>query len=79
MTKEVDPKSEMSSLVCEAAPQKAIFFEKLKGYPGWRGCGSLMGNRERLALVFAVQPAEVLPHYAKMLNGEPGTYQVHIR
>ncbi|MEE8449730.1 MAG: UbiD family decarboxylase [Thermodesulfobacteriota bacterium] len=68
--KEVDPKTEMGTLVWEAAPDKAIFFEQFKGHPGWRGCGAVMATRDRLSMVLGVPGDQILPHYSKLLSGD---------
>ncbi len=67
--KEVDPKTNMGSL-CAESP-KAIMFENVKGYPGWRVCDGLIKLREQQALLLGTPINKVSSRLAKDL-GRPG-------
>lgn len=69
--KEVDPLSQVNALVKQAGPEKAIFFHRLAGYPGWRGCGVLARTRQRLAWALGVPVDRLLEEYSSIVKQDP--------
>lgn len=51
LTKAVDPYTEMGALLYRAR-DKSLFFEEIKGFPGWRALGQAPANMQQVALAF---------------------------
>lgn len=58
------PRFEIAAALREArADAPALLFESVVGHPGWRVCGNLIANRERLARAFETTPAQLAEAY----------------
>lgn len=58
------PRFEIAAALREARPDApALLFEAVTGHPGWRVCGNLIANRERLARAFETTPAQLAEAY----------------
>ncbi len=64
LTKPVDPSTEMGALLY-GARDKALFFEQVKGFPGWRALGMAPGNLRQAALAFGVPLEEVIREFSE--------------
>lgn len=64
LTKPVDPSTEMGALLYQAR-DKGLFFENVKGFPGWRALGMAPGNLRQAALAFGVPLEKVIPEFSK--------------
>ena len=74
--KEVDPRKEISALSCQVPQEMTTFFEKLKGFPGWRACIGTLDTRAQVAQVLGIPLEKLLPAYAEITNREPIPYKV---
>ena len=75
LKKGVDPLTEMSALAWQALPHKAIFYEKITGFPNWQACCGIVESRQRVALVLGVAPEQVLPEYSRICAGDFLNYE----
>lgn len=58
------PRHEIAAALRESrADAPALLFESVTGHPGWRVCGNLIANRERLARAFETTPAQLAQTY----------------
>ncbi|MDP2728016.1 MAG: UbiD family decarboxylase, partial [Dehalococcoidia bacterium] len=65
--KPVRPQSEMGALMYQTR-DKALFFEDLKGYPGWRSLGQAPANPRQAAIAFETTLEKVVPTFAGKLH-----------
>ncbi|MCL5959225.1 MAG: UbiD family decarboxylase [Chloroflexi bacterium] len=65
--KPVDPHSEMGALMYQTR-DKALFFEELKGFPGWRALGQAPANPRQGAIAFDTTLDKVVPTLAGKLH-----------
>ncbi len=65
--KAVDPKTEMGALLYQST-DRALLFENLTGYPGWRSLGNAPGNLRHAALAFGTTLEQLIPTAAKKLG-----------
>lgn len=63
--KETDPKTQMGTLCSES--RKALLFENVKGYPGWRVCAGVIQLREQQALLLGAAEGNVVQELARRL------------
>jgi len=70
--KEVDVKNAMGSIISDSR-EKALMFENLQGYPGWRTLALAPANTRHLGIAFGIRPEEVVQTYAEKvgLGGTP--------
>lgn len=64
--KPVDPKTEMGALLYQSRDH-ALFFEDLKGHPGWRALGNAPGNLRQAALAYGTTLDRLVPTVAQKL------------
>lgn len=50
----VDPTYEVAGIQVALEEGPAIFFENVKGYPGWRSVGNIFARRDRIAKLFDI-------------------------
>ena len=62
LKKPVDPHTEMGALLYQAR-DKSLFFEEVKGFPGWRALGQAPANMNQVALAFNTKPEEVVKEF----------------
>ncbi|MFH1821421.1 MAG: UbiD family decarboxylase [Methanobacteriota archaeon] len=67
--KEADPKTQMGTLCSES--EKALLFENVKGYPGWKVCADIIQSREQHALLLGTPKDKVVPELAKRFAEGP--------
>ena len=65
--KPVHPQTEMGALLYQTR-DKALFFEELKGYPGWRALGQAPANPRQAAIAFDTTLDKVVPLVASRLH-----------
>lgn len=65
--KPVDPLHDMGALLWQSR-QKALFFDSIMGYPGWRSIGQAPANLAQAALAFGVVLEGLIPEAARKLN-----------
>lgn len=75
LKRSVDPLTEMSALAWQALPHRAIFYEKVTGFPNWQACCGIVESRQRVALVLGVAPEQVLPAYSRICAGDLLDYE----
>ena len=63
LTKPVDPSTEMGALLY-GARDKALFFEQVKGFPGWKALGMAPANLRQAALAFGVPVGEMIREFS---------------
>ena len=69
--KPVDAQNEVPALCSETI--KPIIFENLRGHENWRLADCLIRDRKHQALALKCHETEVVPHYAKLTMGGPGS------
>lgn len=74
ISKPVDPRTQMGALLWQAR-DRALFFENLTGFPGWRCLGQAPGNVEMAPLAFECHRDEMIPEFVRRLS-QPGTLRV---
>ena len=67
VSKPVHPQSEMGAIMYQTR-DKALFFEQLRGYPGWRSLGQAPANPRQAALAFDTTLEKVVPTFASKLH-----------
>lgn len=65
--KPVDPRTEMGALLWQSR-EKALLFENLKGYPGWRVLGMAPANLQQAALAFETTLENLIPKAAQLFS-----------
>ncbi len=65
--KPVHPQTEMGALLYQTR-DKALFFESLKDYPGWRSIGQAPANPRLAAIAFDVPLDKLVPTFADRLH-----------
>ncbi|MDP2728375.1 MAG: UbiD family decarboxylase [Dehalococcoidia bacterium] len=68
--KEVDTQVSMGALVDEST-EKALFFENIKGHPGWKCLAQAPGNWRHFGLAFGVPKEKVVEEYARRIAQGP--------
>ncbi|MBI4322116.1 MAG: UbiD family decarboxylase [Chloroflexi bacterium] len=63
----VSPLTEMGALMYECR-DKALLFERLTGFPGWRGIGQAPATPRQAAIAFDTTLDQVVPTFAGKLN-----------
>jgi 2,5-furandicarboxylate decarboxylase 1 len=63
----VDPLTEMGALLYQSR-EKALFFEHLTGFPGWRSLGNGPANLRQAALAFGVPMEDMVPTLAARMD-----------
>lgn len=63
----VDPKTEMGALLYQSR-EKALFFQTLTGYPGWRTLGQAPANLRHAALAFGTTLERLIPTVAERMT-----------
>lgn len=64
LTKPVDPSTEMGALLY-GSRDKALFFEQLKGFPGWRALGMAPANLRQAAMAFGVPLEGMIKEFSR--------------
>jgi 2,5-furandicarboxylate decarboxylase 1 len=64
LTKPVDPSTEMGALLY-GARDKALFFQNVKGFPGWKALGMAPGNLRQAALAFNLPIEGVIKEFSR--------------
>ncbi|MBI3089174.1 MAG: UbiD family decarboxylase [Candidatus Tectomicrobia bacterium] len=64
ITKAVDPRTQMGALLWQAR-DRALFFENLTGFPGWRCLGQAPGDIDYAALAFECERDEMVPEFVR--------------
>jgi 2,5-furandicarboxylate decarboxylase 1 len=67
LKKPVDPKTEMGALLYKSR-DKALFFNEVKGYAGWRALGQAPANVRQAALAFGVEPKDLVREFARRVT-----------
>jgi len=62
--KGVDPRTQMGALLYQAR-DRALFFENLTGFPGWRAIGQAPGNVELAPLAFQCRRNDMIPEFVR--------------
>jgi 2,5-furandicarboxylate decarboxylase 1 len=62
----VNPLTQMGALLWQSR-ERALLFEELSGFPGWRGLGQAPANWRQTALALGVPVEQVVPWYARKL------------
>jgi len=67
---EINPKTELGGVAWQAQNKigKATYFEKLKGYHGWRAVSYIHGSRKRIALALGTTPSNFIPEIIKRMD-----------
>ncbi len=65
--KPVDPLTQMGALLYQSR-EKALLFEDVAGYPGWRVLGQAPANLRHAALAFGVPLNELVPSVARLMG-----------
>jgi len=67
LTKPVDPEREMGALLYKSR-DKALFFNEVKGYAGWRALGQAPANVRQAALAFGVESKDLVKEFARRVT-----------
>lgn len=67
ITKAVDPRTQMGALLWQAR-DRALLFENLAGFPGWRCLGQAPGNVQMAPLAFGCQRNEMVPEFVRRVE-----------
>ena len=67
LTKPVDPEREMGALLYKSR-DKALFFNEVKGYAGWRALGQAPANVRQAALAFGVDQKDLVKEFARRVT-----------
>jgi len=62
LKKPVDPHTEIGALLYQSR-DKALYFEQVKGFPGWRALGQAPANMNQVALAFNTKPEGVVREF----------------
>ena len=65
--KPVDPRTQMGALLWQAR-DRALFFENLTGFPGWRCLGQAPGDIHMAPLAFGCRRNEMVPEFVRRLE-----------
>src|SRR4030067_1943942 len=68
--KSVDINTEMGALIWESR-DKALLFENIVGYPGWKTLAQGPGTMRQVGISFGVPPAKAVEEYSKQLSKGP--------
>lgn len=68
--KEVDVDKNMGTLNIQAVRkhQKAILYDNIKGFPGWRACSAVTGTRKNVSVALSMPVNEMAPRLAKIMR-----------
>lgn len=68
--KEVNVDENMGTLNIEAVREykKAILYDNIKGFPGWRACSGITGTRQNAAIALSMPANELAPRLAKIMR-----------
>jgi len=69
--KPVDPRTQMGALLWQAR-DRALLFDNLKGFPGWRCLGQAPGDVELAPVAFQCDRNEMVPEFVRRVD-KPGT------
>lgn len=75
LKKPVDPNTEMGALLY-GSRDKALFFEELKGFPGWTALGMAPANLRQAALAFDVPVEDMTKEFSRRAKYPKKTVQV---
>src|SRR5688500_18149934 len=64
ITQPVDPRTQMGALLWQAR-DRALLFEKLPGYPGWRCLGQAPGDVSLAPMAFGTARDEMIPEFVR--------------
>ena len=67
LNKPVDPKTEMGALLYKSR-DKALFFNNVAGFPGWRALGQAPSNLRQAALAFGVESKLMVREFARRVT-----------
>ena len=67
VNKPVDPEREMGALLYKSR-DKALFFNEIKGYAGWRALGQAPANLRQAALAFGVDLKDLVREFARRVT-----------
>ena len=65
--KPVDPRTQMGALLWQAR-DRALLFENLAGFPGWRCLGQAPGDIQLAPLAFGCRRNEMIPEYVRRVD-----------
>jgi len=65
--KSVDPRTQMGALLWQAR-DRALLFENLEGFPGWRCLGQAPGDVQLAPLAFGCQRNDMIPEYVRRVD-----------
>ncbi len=65
--KPVDPRTQMGALLWQAR-DRALLFENLAGFPGWRSLGQAPGDIQLAPLAFGCRRHEMIPEYVRRVD-----------
>jgi len=68
--KPVNIKTEMGALIWESR-DKALLFENIVGYPGWKTLAQAPGTMRQVGISFGVSPTKAIEEYSKQLAEGP--------
>ncbi|HGE69792.1 TPA: UbiD family decarboxylase [Candidatus Poribacteria bacterium] len=71
----VDIRTEMGALIWESR-DKALLFENIVGYPGWRTLAQAPGTMRQVGLWFGVPATKAVEEYSRQLLGGPTRCEV---
>jgi 2,5-furandicarboxylate decarboxylase 1 len=67
LNKPVDPRTEMGALLYKSR-DKSLFFNDVKGFPGWRALGMAPANVGQAALAFDTKIEKLVPEFASRIK-----------
>ena len=67
LNKPVDPKTEMGALLYKSR-DKALYFNNVAGFPGWRALGQAPSNLRQAALAFGVESKLMVREFARRVT-----------
>lgn len=67
VAKPVNPHTEMGALLYQSR-EKALLFDQVQGYPGWRVLGQAPANLRHAALAFGVSLHDLIPTMARLMG-----------
>ena len=67
LKKPADPRTEMGALLYQSR-EKAILFENLNGFPGWRSLGMAPANLRHAAIAFDASLDRLIPTVAELME-----------
>ena len=73
--KPVNIETEMGALIWESR-DKALLFENIEGYPGWKTLAQAPGTMRQVGISFGVPANKAVEEYSKQLSGGPTPCQL---